>query len=284
MPCYTQPDERNRKRVMFPLGQGEAEECEVASEFVDLLIAPDWPQLLPELARLLTSSGRPRIRWRAVNAGANVLQLAHALGHSVVQASGYRYLHSREHDFKLASQLERKWQKIVRYESKKRAHFYWLNKQEACDMWPELKRLHQLRWNRKGKQGAFISAVFNQFHQMLLLQQADSCAMAVLKIDGELAAIHYYLKSTDYMHFYQAGWAEPFSGFSPSAMLHLWAARQMNNLAYDFMLGAAKSYKQDFCNQKQLCYQLDVYADVVSYALAILRKLKRQAGRLKWLS
>lgn len=269
---------------MFPLGQGEAEDCEVASEFVDLLIAPGWSQLLPELARLVKSSGQTRITWRAVNAGANILQLADVLGYAVIQTSGYRYLHNQQQDFQLTSQLKRKWQKIVRYETEGRAHFYWLNKQQACDVWPELRRLHQLRWNSKGKQGAFVSDIFNQFHQTLLLQQADSCAIAVLKIDGEFAAIHYYLKSTDYMHFYQAGWAEQFSALSPSAILHLWAARQMNNLAYDFMLGAVRSYKQELSNQKQLCYQLDVYADVVSYALAILRKLKRQAGRLKWLS
>jgi len=284
LPCYTQPAGSNKKRLMFPLGQGEAEECEVASEFVDLLIAPGWLQLLPELARLLRATGRVRLKWRAVNTGANILKLVNAMGYPVIQASGYRYLYRTDYDLHLTSQLNRKWQKISRYENQQRAQFCWLNNQQASDIWPELKRLHQQRWSRRGKPGAFIADVFNQFHQTFIMQQPDAFAMAVLKIDGDFAAIHYYLKSNDYLHFYQAGWAEKFSALSPSAMLHLWAARQMNNLAYDFMLGAVRSYKQDLCNQKQLCYQLDVYADVVSYALAILRKLKRQAGRLKWLS
>lgn len=285
LPCYSQPANNSAStRVLYPLGQGEAQECEVASEFVDLLIAPGWLHVLPALACRLQSAGRVRMTWRAAAADANIVMLCKQLGYATVQIAGYRYQHKKQQDICLSSQLKRKWHKIIRYQQNQKATFCWLTAQDALAVWPELKRLHQLRWNKRGKPGAFNCTVFNQFHLTLIAQHPETCYMSMLMIEGEVAAIHYYLQSKGYIHFYQAGWSEKYASFSPSAMLHLWSAQQTVCSVYDFMMGGTSSYKQQLCNLRETCYQLDVHPDIKSYLLAILRKLKRLTGRYKWLS
>lgn len=281
LPCYSKNGPRYR--TLFPLGQGEPEECEVASEFIDLLVRPERQYCLSALAKLLKLSGRFRLTWRAVADKANILQLAKMLDYSVIQASGARYLCDDTVEAELTTQLKRKWQKINRLERDAKAEFSWLHGEHALQKWPELKALHQIRWNKKGKPGAFTSEVFNQFHQDFIHQQPERCQMSQLTVNGEVAAIHYYLNSEGYIHFYQAGWSDAFARYSPSAMLHLWSASKAGGVTYDFMLGASKSYKQALCNMQQPCFQLDTYPDIRSYVVAMLRKLKRVTGRYKWL-
>ncbi|WP_335738887.1 GNAT family N-acetyltransferase [Rheinheimera metallidurans] len=283
LPCYSQPLAANAKRrVLYPLGQGEPEECEVASEFVDLLILPAWQaRLLPELANKINASNVTKITWRAISANASILHLARLLRFASIRGSGFRYKNCKQIDLTLSSQIKRKWQKILRYEHNKKAVFSWLRQDEAAVFWPELKRLHQLRWQKQGKLGAFSCNSFNAFHMALITQHPECCYMSVLTIDNEPAAIHYYLESAGCLHFYQAGWSATYASLSPSAMLHLWTAQHSHCANYDFMMGGNISYKQELGNAKEACYQLEVYFGMRAVMQVCLNTLKRMTGRYK---
>jgi CelD/BcsL family acetyltransferase involved in cellulose biosynthesis len=275
LPCYSQPAEKAPYRVLYPLGQGEPECSEVASEFVDLLIASSQKSvLIKELAYRMGKSGFQRLIWRAVASDANVIELARHLRGGILQTCGIRYEAAAHKAIDLSTQVKRKWLKILQQQEVGQAKFCWLNTQQVIKMWPKLKALHQTRWQKKGKPGAFCSTVFNNFHLQFIDKHPDLFRMSMLELDGEVAALHYYLKSGDVLHFYQAGWAEEFARWSPSTMLHLWSIQQSDSLYYDFMLGGANSYKTEFSTKKSVCYQLDVYKSFGAYLLAFMKKIK----------
>jgi CelD/BcsL family acetyltransferase involved in cellulose biosynthesis len=274
LPCYSQPAINSaRRRVLFPLGQGEPESCEVASEFIDLLIAPSWQgPVLQQLANVISKAGYSRICWRAIDCSANIIALSKRLQFSVLRATGIRYQQVKEQAINLSSQLRRKKQKLSQSEVNNQVDIRWLNKQDAVAIWPELKRMHQTRWHKRGQDGAFSCEVFNQFHLRFISAYPDSYHMSILRLKGEIAAIHYYLQSEGQLHFYQAGWSDKYARWSPSAMLHLWSAQHSSSEIYDFMLGGVRSYKQQLSNVQTACYQLDVYANILFYALALIKK------------
>jgi CelD/BcsL family acetyltransferase involved in cellulose biosynthesis len=274
LPCYSQPAINSaRHRVLFPLGQGEPESCEVASEFTDLLIAPGWKsRIVPQLADVVNKAAFWRICWRAIDGSANIIALSERLRFSVLRTAGMRYQHVKQQAISLSSQLQRKLRQLSQSESRNQAGFHWLSSQEASAIWPELKKMHQIRWHKKGQEGAFSCEVFNQFHLRFISTYPDSCHMSILRLKGEIAAIHYYLKSEGQLHFYQAGWSDKYARWSPSAMLHLWSAQHSSCGVYDFMLGGVRSYKQQLSNVQTACYQLDVYANILFYALVLIKK------------
>lgn len=279
-PVYSQPGAIATQRVLYPLGQGEAEEGEVASEFTDLLIAPGWQHLLPALAAKIKKSAYHGLSWRAVAADANVIPLVSRLRFAVIKPSGCRYQHlNTKVTALLSSQIQRKWQKILRYERTHNVKFSWLNSQQAIAIWPQLKELHQQRWNRQGKPGAFGCDVFNDFHIQLLHKHPQVCQMSLLTFDGEVAAVHYYIQSEGCLHFYQAGWATQYARWSPSAMLHLWSIQHSALPLYDFMMGGKNSYKAELSNVTSSCYQLDMYSGAIPYAVAMLKNIKQRMLR-----
>lgn len=276
LPTYSQPSGITG-RTLFPLGQGEPEVAEVASEFIDLLLAPDvTPANLATLADNLNRCCFNGLRWRAILANANILQLAPKLRYCKVTAAGVRYRVTGGTLSLSSSQIQRKWRTLSKLHANGRAKFAWLTAAQLEEYWPGLTQLHQQRWWAKGKSGAFSASEFSQFHLALAKTNPTACSLAVLWLDDEIAAIHYYLLGRDVVHFYQAGWLEKFARWSPSAMLHCWVIERSKLLDYDFMLGGKQSYKADFGTTQQQCYQLNGYGNIMGYTLALLKQLKQR--------
>lgn len=276
LPTYSQPCGKTG-RVLYPLGQGEPEVAEVASEFIDLLLAPEFPSAeLAALADNLNRSRFQRLSWRAILANANVLQLAPLLRYSQLKASGFRYQAAGGTLSLRSSQIQRKWRALTKLQANGRAVFSWLPAKQVTEYWPRLTLLHQQRWQAKGKSGAFLAPEFSQFHRDLAKVEPGFCGLAILWLDNEIAAIHYYLLGSGYVHFYQAGWQEKYARWSPSSMLHCWMIEQSKGAHYDFMLGGAQSYKADFGTTQRRCYQLSGFGNIIRYTLARLKQLKQR--------
>ncbi|MDP5134688.1 GNAT family N-acetyltransferase [Rheinheimera baltica] len=276
LPTYSQPGTR-AGRVLYPLGQGESEEAEVASEFIDLLLAPEFPlMVLHGLAAQLNAEHFYHISWRAILADANILQLARLLRFTQVKPAGLRYQVVGGPLTLQSSQTRRKWRLFEKLQTNGRATFNWIDAQQVETFWPTLTNLHQKRWQAKGKAGAFIAPAFTRFHLGFARKQPDCLRLAILRIDNEIAAIHYYLLDRDNVHFYQAGWHDNFARWSPSAMLHCWVIEQSIGAKYDFMLGDKFSYKADYGTEQVQCYQLNGYSNVIRYTLALLKQLKQR--------
>ncbi len=71
----------------------------------------------------------------------------------------------------------------------------------------DLGRLHQHRWNSKGKAGAFSSHEWKTFHQRLIPMLFDKgwLKLSFLKLNGQTVAVNYNFAFNKRIHFFQSG-------------------------------------------------------------------------------
>lgn len=262
-PLYIQ---RNKARIvtvseMFPIGQGELELEEVASEYQDILIdkAHNTQKTQRELAKILDEQQFDVIKWRAISASSNILNTMSFSRKKSIKHSGIRYvLDKKIKPLKKESKNTRyKLNKSRRALDSLRATFFWCTDIDKHYYWSKLIELHTKRWNESGKSGACSGKKFRQFHHKCLTN--DMSALSVLLVDGKAIAINYYLTNNDTLFFYQSGWDTTFANISPGFSLHKWSIENSTLTKYDFMMGNTEnSYKKNYqCNQESNMYNIE---------------------------
>ena len=233
------------------LGQGEPEQAEVASEYLDVLIAVGHEQeVYLQLATLISNYKFDVMAARAIFSDSHIAKI-------ILKLSGKRLTKNyAQHclftdNFSLQDISKNTRSRIKRSAnqlSKLNAEMRWLTINELNTLWPTLIEFHQNRWQNKGEYGAFSSDNFNQFHQMLIKNQSSSVAASAVFVNDLPIAIHYYLVGDDTYHFYQSGWDEKnFAKLSPGLFLHYWSIKNCPKKYYDFMMGGVNnSYKAKF--------------------------------------
>jgi CelD/BcsL family acetyltransferase involved in cellulose biosynthesis len=112
-----------------------------------------------------------------------------------------------------------------------------------------LIRLHQQRWRKSGKPGAFSSRLFLQFHEQVMpkLLERKALDLCWLSVRGEPVAANYNIIWRNRVYYYQGGRSlDVPKGIRPAVVLHLLAIKQAIEEAreeYDF-LGGDAPYKR----------------------------------------
>ncbi|MEZ4445220.1 MAG: GNAT family N-acetyltransferase [Polyangiaceae bacterium] len=124
-----------------------------------------------------------------------------------------------------------------------------------------LAELHEERWSRDGRRGAFSSPHFAQFHRKVLprLFERGQVGLTWLVADGRPVAAQYNLFSGNTLRFYQAGRAMDLrNDVCVGLTLHLWEiARAIEEglREYDFLAGAQR-YKAELSTRRRSLLQL----------------------------
>jgi CelD/BcsL family acetyltransferase involved in cellulose biosynthesis len=251
LPLYIQPSKNSYQLSQaLPLGIGEPEVAEVASEYIDCLAHPDYtPDIIDKLRSFISELPVDFIGWRAA---LNDQIICQAIAPKPDKSNVGRYLVNTE-SWKQSNLSKNNQKKIARLSNKlmkANATCSWLEPEQYDTYWEKLVSFHQARWQHKGYSGAFIASEFNQFHQ-LFRAQSSGIKMSCLTVGGHVVAIHYYFSSNNTLYFYQSGWQQGhYSAFSPSYMLHLWSIEHCEEKYYDFMMaGKSASYKQQFLGE-----------------------------------
>ena len=271
LPLYVQP----ATSTAYPLGQGEPEHMEVASEYLDVLVNPAWfGQLQKHMLSHIKASAR-QLQWRATLDDACINKLLMQRAGTFKPAIRYmtetttfsRQLLSKN----TRAQHNRSLNKLARQH---KYQLRWAEADEYPALFKQLRQLHKTRWQRAGKAGAFQSDQFVAFHQQFMAQ-SEATAISVLEIEGQPAAIHYYLKKGDTLYFYQSGWdSERYQMFSPGLILHCWSIENTSSSRYDFMMGSAKnSYKSKLASKQQPMVNLVVPLSVIARARLQLKHI-----------
>ncbi|AWL11655.1 hypothetical protein HMF8227_01174 [Saliniradius amylolyticus] len=241
LPLYTQPSYLGA-RVLRPLGQGEPEEAEIASEYTDALVHPaHGSELMMILERAVCALPFDWCYWRALSEKAGWLSVVARQPRVQFRPLGLRYMSLAGSPPSMS--LERQYRRRLRKLQNQGAHCRWLARSEMTDYWSSLKQLHQKRWHQRGKTGAFISGAFNAFHQRQM-QTSKRLKMSVLESPECIYGIHCYYEYQGRLFFYQSGWDPAFSAMSPGLVLHLWSRKSHSDWDYDLMLGSMNdSYK-----------------------------------------
>jgi len=262
------------QKFMFPLGQGEVESAEVASEYQDILVKINNDNIYAEIAGQIKKLTYDNLSWRAISTGSNLLKIQKYLTKTKITIAGTRYSINNNNTQKvLISKNNRyKWNKCKRQLLDNDANFSWCNEELLQYHWKQLKEMHTRRWNLKNKTGAFANILFDTFHQNLI--KNGLCKISVLTIEGKLAAINYYLIGIDCLYFYQSGWENNYSSLSPGFALHKWSIENNDLNCYDFMMGDQKqSYKNSYsCNEIADMLNITQSNSPIKYYLYKLKK------------
>ncbi|WP_185968016.1 GNAT family N-acetyltransferase [Thalassotalea sp. PS06] len=153
-----------------------------------------------------------------------------------------------------------------------------------------LSRLHQLRWQSQGKQGVFSEPRFVDFHQQFMRQALMNnwLELWVLFARGQAISAIYAITYNETCYFYQSGLDTDFKpNLSPGFLSHFLLIencieRQIKY--YDFMKGAREnSYKQSFTNIKRDLFESRLVLKKASnLGFVMNNKLKQARDFLLW--
>lgn len=234
------------------LGQGEPEQAEVASEYLDILIIKGYEQeVYPQVATLLSNYKFDIMAARAVFSDSHIAKVMLKISGKQLTRNYARYsLFTDNFSLQDVSKNTRsRLKRSANQLSKLNAEMRWSTINELNTLWPILIKFHQSRWHKEGSDGVFSSDDFNQFHQMLIKNHSNSVAASAVFVNNQPIAINYYLVDDNTYYFYQSGWDEVnYAKLSPGLYLHYWSIENCPSQYYDFMMGGlAKNYKAKFC-------------------------------------
>lgn len=191
LPLYIQTSAIIKTRTLYPLGQGEHEATEVSSEYQDILISKNTKIKFSEIAHQLNNIKFTRISWHALLADSNLSKLAAFIPAINPINSGCRYTVKTQEDPKtfLSKNNYSSWRKSQNKLKHVNASFSWVPFDETLKYWNKMKHLHQNRWNKNGKMGAFFHDQFSQFH--LLCAKHNNIRISTIEINNTPIAINY---------------------------------------------------------------------------------------------
>lgn len=238
-------------KTLYPLGQGEAEKSEIASEYNDIYILPGYEEeVIQLLAEKLKALNIDQILWRATLKNSNINRLLKAAFDYKAPVTHTRYYieTSTWSLNRLSKNTRSRYNRSINQLNKLSATFKWIEKEDYECFSNLLAQFHQIRWKNKGKSGAFSEHDFNKFHKNYRRANPDSIRISAIMVNNEPIAINYYLTDHTTLYFYQCGWDETnYAKLSPGFALHLWSIEHCEFESYDFMMGGLNdSYKSKF--------------------------------------
>jgi|GEM_PF-1224958 len=277
------------KELRF-IGTGEAEEAEVASEFLDILINNEYKQSAIELVTLYLQGELKRtgsFQFNNILKSSYIYDVIKAMSATCWQTEktvGVRFLVNLPNSFQEYLQVIDKSMKSQLLRKKKR--FEKLggevkrisNEKELIASFEHLRELHCQRWHKSGLAGAFSDPRFIAFHlnfmrSMLIKGQLS---LTSLIINNEVIAVIYNMKYRGTRFFYQMGANLGFRpNISAGSLLHLYEIQnsiEQKEKHYDFMKGSiVNSYKATFSKPSQDVLHITIYKKGVRNLLQLLK-------------
>lgn len=261
---------KNDETIRF-LGTGEAEEEEVATEYLDVISIGQDEIILPYLVQHLLGMSHQlscNIEFNNYLQSSRVSKIAFSLSPFFFkqhQEAGLRYLvqlpssheaYSSMLSSSFAKKLKRNNRKLF---NKLGGSFSKVSTHEELQIaFEELIALHQSRWSKKSKPGVFSNEKFKKFHirYSKLMLEKKRLSLFVLRSNNEILAVNYSIDFKNTRYFYQIGIHDSFQpNISPGNLIHYEAIKHAidNGMAaYDFMKGQVNnSYKNSFANHKE---------------------------------
>lgn len=280
MPMYIQIDKSIfSKSTMYPIGIGEPELKEVSTEYLDIIIKPEFEELtLKKIKKWILDLKVDEIIWRGILQNSNVLNLFQSFDQTLRKPNATRYIvHIQSWSVKkLSKNMRSRYRRGLNQLSKLDAEIKWIKKEDINQYWQIMKDFHQSRWLGRSNTGALCSEEFNQFHTELRRQSPENIAMSAIWVNGIPIALHYYFMDSSTLYFYQSGWNEnEYAHLSPGLLLHLWGIENTDKLYYDFMMGKkCDSYKAKFSPHQQSMHNVNfIFNPIKVNTYQVIKKL-----------
>lgn len=238
-------------KTLYPLGQGEDEKSEVASEYNDIYILEGYEEsVIKLLANKLKELNIDQIKWRATLKSSHINRLLKVAFDYQAPVTHARYLIETPTWSlnNLSKNTRSRYKRSINQFKNLEASFKWVEQDEYEHFSQILAQFHQSRWSSKGKKGAFSEHDFIEFHKNYRCANPSNIRISAIMVNEEPIAINYYLADKSTLYFYQCGWDETnYANLSPGFALHIWSIEHCKLTYYDFMMGGLNdSYKAKF--------------------------------------
>lgn len=248
------------------IATNEPEECEVASEFIDIAYQDQYKQKIIELLTCQLSSFTDihQFNFKELNKHSLIYAICNELKPTLTayeeQVTGYQYYINIENVFPYsASFLKKKKRTLNRFEkicTSQQGRFIIANDEtKAAELFEHLIALHQQRWENKNQRGVFSNDYFYIFHKNFIKQNINkgNVVLSAIEVKGEIIAVNYAIKWKNALYFYQSGINEYFKpNLSPGLLNHLLVIQYCKEQAiqeYNLLKSSKTDYKSQFSQQ-----------------------------------
>lgn len=263
MPLYIRQFQWPRaQRVMF-IGTGEGETDEVATEYLDALVTPEYaPTAISLMLNWLDEHcGDMYFEFQQVLEDSYLYQALQQKNNDWILAekiTGFRYrldLHKETDAIPMAQSRLKRVKRSLRAVERDGGieQISVFDIPHMNDVLEKVSELSDQRQQHAGRvKSAFSSARFNQFHHRVLplLYQLDGADVHHFYLNEELCAALYCFYDDTTCHYYQSGFEQSMANrYMPLTVAHLMEIqrnREAGRQYYDFMRGDAGSYKNEF--------------------------------------
>ena len=295
-PIYLQ----HASQIRF-VGTGEPEADEVCSEYLDILVKDNNPQLVCKvivqyLQTLFTA--KYSVTFNNILENSHILSILNAVRDTTIlisQPVGSRYFISLPTSYPAFEQTRSKCfitqakRKMRKFEKLNSEVFQVSSQNDFKDAMHMLVKLHNTNWQNRGVVGAFESDKFKLFHHKFakLMLDKGCLSMTGLKIDNVIIGVIYNFTYQGIKAFYQMGIDSTIKhNISAGTLLHLVeieSSINSGNTMYDFMKGDdINSYKSAYTQDKTPMFNVSLYnKDFKGYYINCVWQLKQLIRKLK---
>jgi CelD/BcsL family acetyltransferase involved in cellulose biosynthesis len=287
------------KKTLGLLGTNEPEWCEVQAERMDIIyFAEDHDALVNYFINIFkTHLPVTRIRLKNISKTSCIHNIATKLSSKyfyIQKHSCYQFVFNQFDNVNSALLLNKNNKRIFNKFFKNENCFYEIadTDKKKKELFGILVKLHQQRWNHKGKPGVFAENTFLDFHRSLLLDINfnKKILLTAVKYDDKVLSVNYSYISKNKVYFYQAGINSLFKpNFSPGLLNHLLLIKYGESIGvkeYNLLLSEdINSYKAKLSNSTTTLITVELhkytFKNVLKLLLLKLNIINKLSGIIK---
>jgi len=253
------------KKTLAFIATNEPEDCEVASEFIDIAYSTIHKEKIIELlscqlSNMTNITNITELNFKDLNKHSLMYAVCQKLKLQTIayeeHITGYQFYINMADKSQYSTSFSKKKKRILnkfeKIDHTKNPQFIIAKEEvQALELYEQLVNLHQKRWQQKNKPGVFSSNTFYEFHNHFIKQffEKGMIVLSAIQIEGQIISVNYSIKWRNTLYFYQSGIDETYKpNLSPGLLNHLLLiqyCKEHNIQKYNLL----KSVKNDYKNQ-----------------------------------
>lgn len=206
------------KKTLSFIATNEPEQCEVASEFIDIAYSALHKEKVSELlsAQLIQLSNIAQLSFKDLNKNSLIYLVCQNIKAKMIayeeEIVGYQFINDIKNPPQYSTSFLKKKKRILNKFEKlgnsKHCQFVIAkDAMQAIKLYEKLIELHQQRWQQRNKPGVFSNSYFYEFHKNFIIKcfKKGMIFLSAIEIENKTISVNYSIKWHNTLFFYQSG-------------------------------------------------------------------------------
>ena len=250
------------KKCLSFIATNEPEQCEVASEFIDIAYSFTHKDEISKVlsTELIKLNDISQLSFKDLNKHSLIYGVCQKIKSHVIAYEelvvGYQFINNINNPPQYSASFLKKKKRILNKFEKigttKDCQFIIAkDTAEALKLYEVMIELHQQRWQKKNNPGVFSNHYFYEFHKNFIKKYCKKgmIVLSAIQIEHKIISVNYSIKWHKNLYFYQSGIDEFYKpNLSPGLLNHMLLTQYC--VAQDIQqYNLLKSAKNDYKNQ-----------------------------------